>query len=147
MSDQLVQRLQQAGYRLTAPRRAVICVLESGRRHFSPCEILERGRAIYPALSRATVYRTLDLLAELGLLRPVYLGDGGARVVCVGEQHHHLVCLGCGHTIHFEECVVDDLAQALSERFDFQVTSHLLELYGLCENCRRGQQQLRERIQ
>ena len=135
--DSLTATLREAGYKITGPRRAVIQVLEIEGHHLSPAEVLERGRAIHPGLSRATVYRTLDLLTELGALRPIYLGDGGSRVARVAKGHHHLICLSCGTAIHFEECVAAELTQILSERFGFRVKSHLLELYGTCEDCQR----------
>jgi Fur family ferric uptake transcriptional regulator len=136
MTSSLVDRLRDAGYRVTEPRRVVLRVLENAGQHLSPAEILQRGRAIYPDLGRATVYRTLDLLTELGILRPIYLGQGGSRIARVEGGHHHLVCLACGSAISFNECPVQDMKQALAQRFGFQVKGHMLELYGLCKNCR-----------
>lgn len=136
MAPTLEEQLRDAGYRVTEPRRAVIQVLEGAGRHLSPAEILQQGRAIYPELSRATVYRTVDLLTELGILRPIYLGEGSLRVARVEGGHHHLICLTCGSAISFEECPIENMKQALARRFDFQIKSHMLELYGLCENCR-----------
>lgn len=140
MAEQLADHLRQAGYKLTAPRLAVLKVLETEEEHLSHAEVLERGRRIYPALGRATVYRTLELLTALGLLRPIHLGDGGARFALLdGGRHHHLVCLDCGTAIPFDECAVGEAEQVISERFGFQVESHLLEFYGLCGNCREYQ--------
>ncbi len=136
MATSLVDRLREAGYRLTAPRRAVLQVLESAGQHLSPAEILQRGQAIYPDLGRATVYRTLDLLTELGILRPIYLGEGGSRIARVEGGHHHLVCLNCGSAVSFDECPIREMKQALAQRFGFQVKGHMLELYGLCQDCR-----------
>lgn len=136
MAASLVEQLRDAGYRMTEPRRAVIQVLEEAGQHLSPAEILQRGQAIYPDLSRATVYRTVDLLTELGILRPIYLGQGGLRVARVEGGHHHLICLACGSAISFDECPLEDVKQALAQRFGFQIRSHMLELYGLCEDCR-----------
>lgn len=133
----LAQSLQQAGYRLTAPRLAVLQVFKKETEHLSPAEVLERGRAIYPALSRATVYRTLELLTALGVIRPIYRGNGGPSFVCAKGGHHHLICSDCGAIIEFDECFVDELSQTLSERLGFQIRSHLLELYGLCGDCDR----------
>jgi Fur family ferric uptake transcriptional regulator len=135
MPESLTDRLRRAGYKLTAPRLAVIQVIEVTEEHLSHADVLERGRVIYPALGRATVYRTLDILTGLSVLRPVYLGDGGTRFARVEGGHHHLVCSNCGAAIHFDECVVGGLGQALSERLDFQIQSHMLEFYGLCEHC------------
>ena len=135
MIESLSNRLRQAGYKLTAPRLAVIEVIETSQKHLNHSETLKRGRAIHPALSRATVYRTLDILIDLGVLRPVHLGDGDTRFARVDGGHHHLVCLSCGAAIHFDECLVEELKQELSERLNFKIQSHLLELYGLCKEC------------
>ncbi len=131
----LARCLKEAHYKLTAPRRAVLEVLEATEQHLTPAELLERGRAIYPALSRATVYRTLEILTELGALRPIYSADGAPRIACVAQDHHHLICLECGKALHFEECPLGDLEEQLAARFGFSIKSHMLELYGLCKEC------------
>jgi Fur family ferric uptake transcriptional regulator len=135
MDASLTDRLRRAGYKLTAPRLAVLQVVEGMEEHLSYAEALERGRTVYPVLGRATVYRTLDILTDLGVLRLVHLGDGSTYFARVDGGHHHLICLSCGTAIHFDECVVDGLEQALSERLDFQIQSHMLEFYGVCRDC------------
>jgi len=132
--------LKLAGYKLTAPRQAVVQVLEQEGDHLSPNEVLTLGQQVYPQLSRATVYRTLDLLTGLGLIRPIYLHDTSQRFVTAQGGHHHLVCVDCGTAFEFERCDVDRLAVTLSEQFCFEIHSHLLEFYGLCEACKRDQQ-------
>nr|MBC7245266.1 transcriptional repressor [Chloroflexota bacterium] len=142
MLADVAERLQQAGYRITRPRRAVLQVLESEGEFLSPAEVLARGQAIYPALSRATVYRTLEILAQLGLLCMIHAGEARSRVACVEMHHrgHHLLlCVSCGNVIPFEECVVSDLEALLAQRLGFQIKGHLLEFYGLCEECRERQ--------
>jgi Fur family ferric uptake transcriptional regulator len=142
MLETIVERLQEAGHRLTKPRMAVLQVLENGGEHLSPAEILARGQALYPALSRATVYRTLELLSELGLLRLIHPGELRSSVACVEMHHHghhHLLCIHCGCMIPFEECVVGELEATLSQRLGFEIKGHLLEFYGLCEECRGHQ--------
>lgn len=137
MSESLGECLRRAGYRLTAPRQAVLQVVESEEGHLVPAEVLEKGRAIYPALGRATVYRTLGLLSKLGLIRPMHSEDGSLYFVHIGEGHHHFVCFKCGMVIEFEgECCWADVTQALAEQFGVEITGHLLELYGLCQRCR-----------
>jgi Fur family ferric uptake transcriptional regulator len=131
----LAEKLKQAGYKLTRPRQAVIDVLESHPEHMSHDQILRAGRKIFPQLSRATVYRTMDLLVELDLLRPMYLNDPTQRFVSGYGGHHHLVCSGCGTVFEFEHCTVDQLAQELSQKYRFQIQGHLLEFYGKCEVC------------
>jgi Fur family ferric uptake transcriptional regulator len=128
-------KLKHAGYKLTAPRRAVVQVLEEEGEHLSCHEVLALGRKLYPALSRATVYRTLDLLTELGFIRPILLGDASQRYVASEGCHHHLVCGGCGATYEFDRCGVDQLAMMLAGQYHFQIRSHLLEFYGTCKDC------------
>lgn len=143
MLEAIVERMQESGYRLTKPRLAVLQVLQSEGEHLSPAEILARGQAIYPALSRATVYRTLELLSELGLLRLIHPGEQRASVACVEMSHHghhHLLCVSCGCMIPFEECVVGELETLLTQRLGFEIRGHVLEFYGLCEECREHQQ-------
>jgi Fur family ferric uptake transcriptional regulator len=113
----------------------VVQVLEQQGEHLSPGEVLALGRQTYPALSRATVYRTLDLLTELGFIRPILLGDTSQRYVASEGGHHHLVCSGCGAIFDFDRCGVDQLADALAEQYCFQIRSHLLEFYGICKDC------------
>jgi Fur family ferric uptake transcriptional regulator len=131
----LAQQLKSAGYKLTLPRLAVVKVLETYPEHLSHNQILIEGQKIYPKLSRATVYRTMELLVELGLLRPLYLHDPTQRFVSATGGHHHLVCTNCGTTIEFDYCSADQLAQELSAKYKFQIQSHLLEFQGVCRDC------------
>lgn len=131
----LSTKLKRAGYKLTAPRRIVVQVLENEGEHLSSKEVLELGRQTYPTLSRATVYRTLELLTELGLVRPILLGDTSQRYVASEGGHHHLVCSDCGAVLDFDRCGVDRLADSLAEQYGFRIRSHLLEFYGTCQEC------------
>jgi Fur family ferric uptake transcriptional regulator len=133
----LAEKLKRAGHKLTAPRQAVVQVLEQEGSHLSPNEVLAQGRHIYPRLSRATVYRTLDLLTDLGLIRPIYLHDTSQRYVTAQGGHHHLVCTDCGVAFEFEQCEADRLAEMLARQFRFEIHSHLLEFYGLCHTCKQ----------
>ena len=132
----LAQQLKMAGYKLTAARLAVIEVLEThAGEHLSHNQILAEGQKIYPKLSRATVYRTVELLVALNLIRPFYLNDPTQRFVSALGGHHHLVCSGCGIILEFDHCTIDQLAQELSEKHRFRIHSHLLEFHGRCEAC------------
>ena len=131
----LAEQLKKSGYKLTQPRLAVIDVLENQGQHLSHEQILDQGKKIHPQLSRATVYRTLDLLVEMNLMRPLYLNEPTQRFISAYGGHHHLVCTSCQTVLEFDDCVVDDLAQTLSKQFNFQIRNHLLEFQGFCENC------------
>jgi len=135
MHCNLAQQLKNAGYKLTPARLAVIEVLMNSE-HPNHQQILEAGQKIYPNLSQATVYRTMELLVELRLVRPLYLNDPTQRFVSAIGGHHHLVCANCGRTLEFDHCTVEQLARELSQEYDFQILSHLLEFHGLCNGCR-----------
>ena len=66
--------------------------------HLNPNEILEQAKAIHPEIGRATVYRTLELLTGLGIVRPIYVGDAGPTYIHAEGGHHHLVCSTCGRS-------------------------------------------------
>jgi len=133
----LTARLRAAGYRLTPARLAVLAVIETSHAHLTPSLILDEAKVHAPQIGRATVYRTLELLTELGVLRPIYLGDGGVYFIRAEGGHHHLVCTGCGQVIEFDECAAGEMIQELQERFGFQIDSHLLEFHGRCQECTR----------
>lgn len=130
--------MKQAGYKLTPARLAVIEVLETHPDHLSHTQILKKGKTIYPPLSRATVYRTMELLVELKLLRSLYLNDPTQRFISAHGGHHHLICTSCDTIFEFDHCTVDQLSQELAEKFNFQIRNHLLEFQGLCGDCRQN---------
>jgi Fur family ferric uptake transcriptional regulator len=136
MEQAYIDRLRAAGYKITPPRLAVLQVIEQNGEHLNTSEILQRAQAIYPAVGRATVYRTLELLTQLGIVRPIYLGENGPTYIWAEGGHHHLVCSACGKVVDFQQCIADQMVQELTDRFGFAIESHLLEFYGLCKNCK-----------
>lgn len=137
MTSKLILRLREAGYKITPPRLAVLEVIQREGEHLNPQEILEQAQAIHPQTGRATVYRTLELLTNLGIVRPIYVGDSGPTYIRAEGGHHHLVCSCCGRVVDFEQCVADSMERELEERFGFRIQSHLLEFYGLCADCNK----------
>jgi Fur family ferric uptake transcriptional regulator len=139
MSEQaatLTAVVASRGYRLTAARKAIIEALVSCEGHISADDLAALARRKEPRVGRMTVYRTLDLLCDLGVLRPIYQGTGAAHYILLGDgSHHHFICNQCHAVIEFDDCSAGDLIQQLAVRFDFQVQSHLMEVYGLCANC------------
>ena len=81
---------------------------------------LSEGQKIYSKLSRATVYRTLDILVELNLMRSLYLNDPTQRFISAEGGHHHLVCTNCDTTIEFDHCTVSQLGQELTAQYNFK---------------------------
>ena len=120
---------------MTAPRRAVIEAMVDAGAHIHPAELLSAGRIRFPKLGRATVYRMLETLSGLGVIRPLHLGDGGVSYTWNQGGHHHLVCSDCGTVVEFDDCIVGPLETKLKKRLGFQIKSHLLEFYGTCRSC------------
>lgn len=140
MSDRTIrigQLLKEQGYRLTPARQQILESLVHCRGHVTADELVGLVHHQAPGIGRMTVYRTLDLLSQLGLIRPVYQGSGAAHYILLDDgHHHHLICSVCDRVIEFDECVLDEIEQTISRHFDFQVHGHLLEVYGRCPECR-----------
>jgi Fur family ferric uptake transcriptional regulator len=135
-ANKLGQALRDEGHRLTASRRIILETLVESGRHLSADELASAVRGRDDNVSRMTIYRTLDLLCDLGHVRPVYQGARAARFILLEDgRHHHFVCSLCDRVFEFDECLVDDLANRIQGAAGFEVRAHLLELYGICDGC------------
>ncbi len=138
--QQIIDRLRNAGYKLTKPRQSVAAVLLANPHHLSAPEIVELVIAEDASVGRMSVYRTLELFTSLGIVRPAFQEGPNARYVMILDgHHHHLVCQVCGKVIHFDDlpCPVTDLETKLSEDYGFHIAGHLLEFFGECQACRQ----------
>ena len=134
--DSMTKALLTNGYRLTDARQAILDTLLTCKGHLSADELVERVRQNAPKVGRMTVYRTLDLLTELGLIRPVYQGTAAAHYILLEEgHHHHLVCSRCKDVIEFKDCTLPEIEEIISRKYGFNIEGHLLEIYGRCQNC------------
>jgi Fe2+ or Zn2+ uptake regulation protein len=130
----LLDDLRDQGFKITAPRHRVIEWLASHDGNFTAEEMADALAAV----GRATVYRTLKLLLDQGLVCKVVLGDGSvAYRMSHKVHHHHLVCLGCGATEDIGRCGVDDVIATVREATDYDVVGHRIEIYGICPDCKR----------
>ncbi len=129
--------LKRKHLKLTRPRLSVLETAVSARRHFEPEELVSDLRA--KAVSRATVYRTLALLLESGLLKEVFEKDGQRIYEPMhGLPHHdHLVCLGCGKIIEFVDDRIEKRQDAVCRKFGFRIVSHMHQIMGYCRRCER----------
>ena len=129
------QALRQAGYRLTKPRLAVLQVLKENNAGLNPEEVYRQGKAICPSLGLVTVYRTLELLAELGLVRRVHSAQRCHSYATAGIERHYLICQTCHRVIEFPCDGLHDLIEDVRRRTGYAITEHLLEVSGLCPEC------------
>ena len=130
------------GLRMTREREIIVAEVFSDHEHFDTDEIVSRlgNRTDSKRVSRSSVYRTLDLMEQSGLLRKVARPNG--REVYEHDygypQHDHMICDKCGELIEFHNDEISDLIEKIASADGFLKTGHRLEVYGTCENCRRG---------
>ncbi len=134
----MAQSLRQAGYRLTRPRLAILQVLAENEAGLSPEEVHQQGRELCASMGLVTVYRTLDLLAELGLVRRVHSEQGCHGYASAGMDRHYLICQNCRRVIEFPCDGLDGLIESVRQQTGYAITEHLLELSGLCPDCQSG---------
>jgi Fur family transcriptional regulator, ferric uptake regulator len=131
--------LERAGYRLSAPRSAVVETLATLGCSVTAKEIADRLREREVDVGVASIYRTLDLLDQLRLARRVDAAEGVARYEPIdpsGEHHHHLFCARCGQVRAFEDRALEHAIEQLSRRVDYAVDTHDVTLRGECPRCR-----------
>ena len=132
----IVEAFEQAGYRRTAPRRALAELVASSGGHFTADELLAASRRRRLGVTRATVFRSLDVLSDLGLVERLDLPTGThAFVACEPEHHHHVVCSSCGRSTPVDDAGIERLAEAIGRTTGYQVETHRLELFGRCPGC------------
>ena len=130
-------RLRSQGYRLTPQRVMILSTIENSDNHISAEEIYEQVIARYPKVNISTVYRTLELLKQLGMIYEIDLGGGRVGYHPEGSgHHHHLICRKCGVVVNVNESVLFPVQAILQQAFSFDAELKHLAIYGLCENCR-----------
>src|ERR671939_605143 len=127
--------LKDRGYRLTNQRRIIVHELE-GERHLSAEEIYDRVKGGHTELGLCTVYRTIDLLTELGIVRKDDFGEGYSRYELATERmHHHARCRECGTVIEFNEELMEYLVLQVERETGFVTDLYEITLYGRCKEC------------
>ncbi len=144
----LQKKLTDSGFRLTKPRRSILKTLSRTREHLSAEDIYREVSRDYPAIGLTTVYRTLELFVRMGMVQKYEFGDGRSRYEIVvdtprvDEHHHHLICTKCHRVIDYtdfieqEKDLLKETEEGLSRLYNFEIRSHTIAFYGLCENCR-----------
>ena len=127
--ESAIGKMRGRGYKAT-PQRISILEALAAEQHQS----LEGIRGRCPEVGMVTVYRTLDLFGDLGIVRRLDLGDG-PRYELAEAHHHHLICESCGDISEFDACPLDPVALS-PEAAGFEVRAHSVEVYGRCSGCR-----------
>ena len=135
MTNDWRARLREKGYRLTPQRELILQAVER-LGHATPDEVLAEVRTHSTAVNASTVYRTLEVLEELGLVRHAHLSDRAPTYHSVdGHEHFHLVCRNCGRVVSVGPDVLQPLADRLRDEQNFAVDVGHLTVFGACVEC------------
>ncbi len=137
--ETLNTQLSEQGYKLTRQRKAVVEVVARAHTRLSAADVFTQAQLACPDLGLTTVYRTLEILEQMGVIRRVHMDDGCEGFAPATAEHgHHLICSRCQETIEFEDCNMTSLLKRVSEQTGFTIEQHWLELVGLCPKCQKN---------
>lgn len=136
--EQLIAKLKNNQYRLTPQRVELIRLIATSEGHPSASRLYSQIKAQFPTMSLATVYKTLDLLKELGEVLEIGLRDDSHYDGNKPYPHPHLICMKCQKIMDGElETAVGKIVQEVENNFGFHVVRHQLDFYGLCPDCQK----------
>ncbi|MEA2606055.1 MAG: Fur family transcriptional regulator, ferric uptake regulator [Chloroflexota bacterium] len=137
-ANPILRALDTAGYRITAPRRALADLALDLDGHFTAADLAVAGRERGLRIGRATLFRALELMIELGVVERLDLPSGEhAYVVCAASHHHHVVCSVCGRTAEVDDQGLADAVRRIEQQSGFRIDTHRLEMFGRCRRCQR----------
>lgn len=139
--NSLKEDFKKKGYKLTPQRRAIVnSIIKNEGKHLTAEEIYDEVKTDCPEIGLATVYRTILLLEDLGIIYKLDLDDGCARFELAHEgethRHHHLVCNVCGGVIEVEDDLLDEIEQKIQNSYNFAITDHSVKFFGICDKCK-----------
>lgn len=131
-AETIIERCEAAGLRMTEQRRVIARVLQDSKDHPDVEELYARANKIDPRISLATLYRTVKLFEETGILERLEFGDGRARYEDAKREHHdHLIDMNTGKVIEFVDPEIEALQEKIAEKYGYELRGHKLELYGV----------------
>ena len=138
----LKEDLKKKGYKLTPQRRAIVdtIVFNEGK-HLTAEEIYDEVKKDCPEIGLATVYRTILLLEEIGVVSRLHLNDGCSRYELVHSdevhRHHHLICNVCNKVIEVKDDLLEEIEVKIEKEYEFKIVDHVLKFYGICHECQK----------
>ena len=134
----LQTQLSRQGYKLTRQRKAVVEAMTLTNTRLTAAEVYARAQRECADLGLTTVYRTLEILEQLGAIRRVHLEDGCEAFAPTALEHgHYVICQSCQATIEFEGCDLTRLLKRVADQTGFAIEQHWLELVGRCPKCQK----------
>ena len=130
----------EPGIRMTTQRAAILAVVQTAEKHLTAGEIFERVRRRYPTIAYGTVYRTLHLLAELGLIQEFPFGDQASRFDRRTDRHDHVHCTVCGSLVDVDVPIAILARQVAADQTGYQIHEHQTVFSGVCPDCQRARE-------
>jgi Fe2+ or Zn2+ uptake regulation protein len=129
--------LDRAGYRLTGPRRAVADLIAARQGHFTAADLVDDAAGRRLDMSRATIFRTIEVLEAVGAIERIDLPSGDhAYITCEpAAHHHHVVCERCGRANDVDDAGLVAVVERIGRETGYRISAHRLELFGLCPTC------------
>lgn len=135
-TERWLELLEEKGGRITGPRRAIVELMVSSDHALSPVDVFDQARSRYPKMGLVTVYRTLEILSEMGLVDRVHQPNGCHMYLRAAHGHEHLlICSCCGKASYFSGDDLGTLIDRISQESGFLIQNHWLQLQGLCQKC------------
>ena len=143
------KEIKEKGYKITRQREIVFDILRKANMHLSADEIYIKAKSRNPGIGLTTIYRTLEMLYNLGYVNKYDFGEGRARyelndtMVETCKHHHHLVCLRCNRVIDYTDFVpqetelITKTISGISRKYGFKVQTHIIQFYGICKECQK----------
>lgn len=135
--NQYAPELRTRGFRMTPQRMTILHVLHHEGTHLSPTDVYVRAKESLPGLTEATVYRTLEFLAENGLARSAHVGNGHFVYEIAKSDHHHLVCRKCGAELQIDHAPLRKLYEELESTSGYRFIDSHVTFFGLCPECQK----------
>ena len=136
-ASEYAPQLRARGFRMTSQRMAILHALRHTGTHLSPAEVYKRAKQELPSLTEPTVYRTLDFLANNGMVYPTHSATGHMTYQIAGDDHHHIACRICGSEIEVEHTMLEDIYRKLESTSGYLRIDGHVTFFGVCPKCQR----------
>jgi Fur family transcriptional regulator, ferric uptake regulator len=144
LATDFATQLHAQGYRLTPQRQLILAAMQQANDHVTPDDVYARVHRRNPAISRATIYRTLDFLCEMRLIHALYWGGRMYYEITDDQPHHHLICRACGAIDQIDHILLNDLFQVIEDKHRFTIDMDHVALFGVCSHCRNNRKKSRK---
>ncbi len=137
MDNDITVLLRSRGFKVTPQRLAIYEVLYNSKEHPSAEMIFSRLQSVYPTMSLATVYKTIEILREIGLVQILNAGEDSFRYDANTDNHPHIRCLICGRVDDLEGVDSHHFINMIAKQTDYKITGQQFYFYGICPECQQ----------